>query len=664
MIHLDFETYSEVDLIKVGAYRYAEDPSTEILCAMWHDTRTGADHEWYPGDPVPYWFYDDSEIHAWNVFFEACIIKLVGQRYGFPDIALERYRDSMALAAYFGLPLDLFRASAVVGGEKKDKRGGYLISVLCKPVKPTKARPWTRLTPENCPDLFEEFYEYCRQDVRAEMAVHDFLPRQQLPEMEQAIWYDNFMASFRGVQLDRQLIEAMIRLRDEHIAGLEARFFELTGLYPTQRDKVREYLALELGIFLEDLKAETLRLLLLEDHLPEEARELIEIRQSVSKTSVKKLDAMLACMSADDRVHGMMVYYGTHTGRNAGRLVQVLNLPKGVFKALEIYHTLVREGLSLGTLEMLLGEPMEALSTLIRGCLTATPGRYLYLADYASIEARVVAWMAGQEDLLEQFRQGLDPYVAMAAKIYGTTEAHVTKAMRALGKTAVLGCQYQMGQDRFYDTCIEWGSPVERELSDRAVDVYRESNREIVRYWYEANNTVQAAIRNPDQVYRVGPVIVASTGRYLYCKLPSGRTITYPMPQILKKRKNFPRIIQVEQEDGTVIEVKQDFYKMMDVTTYMGIHPENKQWCRLETYGGKLTENWTQGIARDIMAEAQLRTEQQGFDYLFSVYDEIVSECDEPDRLEEYIEEMTRMPEWALGLPIAAEGEVVQRFKK
>jgi DNA polymerase len=659
-IFVDFETYSELNIKKVGAYAYAAHPSTEILC-MAYQIDGGHTSLWLPGDPLPNTFRRKGiELHGWNVFFEWCIWTMCGPDHQFPQIDPEAWRDTMALAAYFGLPLDLFRASRVASPDmQKDKRGSYLISVLCKPVKPTKKKPFTRLTPENSPELFLELYDYCKLDVQAEKAVHNFLPRQNLPPMEQAIWKHNFDASIRGTQVDMKLANQLIKLRDENIESVTAEFKESMGFNPTQIEMLR----LEVG--LPNVQKQTL-IDALEGELPDKHRRALEIRQVVSLTSLKKLDAMILVV-VDGKAHGMQVYYGAHTGRYAGRLIQLHNMTKAQFKVLEWDHDFVRAGCNLDTLEMLYGDPGPAISTLIRGCMTASKGKYLYIADYSSIEARILAWLAGQEDLLKLFREGKDVYVDAAMDIYGCTEEEAwDDTRRALGKVQVLGCGFQMGKERFFETCREWGVPVERELSDLAVTRYRERNKNIVELWHKVNNVFTTAVRTPNRIFNLKHIKVVSTGKWLFVQLPSGRTITYPLPRIDTVRKDFGKWVEVEKE-GVVEKVWEEDLAWIEQITYMGLDSTTKQWRRQETYGGKLVENMVQGIARDIMCEAQLRIESEGFDFLFCVHDEIISEAEDPGELDRYMKLMTVVPEWASkgpGLPVGATGDVCRRFKK
>jgi DNA polymerase len=329
----------------------------------------------------------------------------------------------------------------------------------------------------------------------------------------------------------------------------------------------------------------------------------------------------------------------------------------------------VCEGMSLADFEMLFDEPMAAISTFIRACMVASPGKVLYVADYSSIEARVLGWLAGQTDLLEKFFLKVDVYVDAASEIYQVDPGTITKKQRALGKVRELGCGFGMGKDRFAETCESWGVEATRELTDRAVDTYREAYPAIVEFWSDMEEGAKKAINHPNTAITVGKIKMASNGRFLFVKLPSGRTITYPMPKVVRKKKNFPRTeiherLDIETGEIVQVKVKVDNWIEMDVITYMGINSMTKQWSRLDTWGGSLVENVVQGVARDIMAHAQIRTQDAGFEFLFSVHDELVSERTEEGLLDDYIKVMSEVPKWAAGLPIAAEGYVGRRFKK
>lgn len=640
-ISIDFETYSECDLKKSGAWRYAEDPTTEILCMAYK-----VDQEptclWTPGDPIPGIFQDGRALlWAWNVGFEIAIWENIAVKIGFPEIDLQRWRDSMALSAYFGYPLDLDRASHATGDQPKDRRGKQLITLLCKPCKPTKAFPGTRRTVDTHPELFDELYDYCISDVDAEDGVVNSLPRQQLPDSEQELWFINLKANRKGITLDLELIEKLLVIRNQVQSELAKEIFEITGgISATQVQALREWINERSEIQLDDLTAGTVRTMLCEE-ISDEIRRVLEIRQAIAMTSVKKLDSFMKCVCHDGTVKGALVYYGAGTGRFAGRLFQLHNLPRGHFPVVEDYAQLIKSGGD--GFEELFDSPIQFVSTMIRPCLIATPGKTMYDADYSAIEARGTAWLAGDKTMLNEFRSGEEVYKAMAASIFNVSIHNVTWFERFVGKQAILGLGYQMGAPKFLATCINYGQDIGEELAERTVGIYRTKYFRIKEFWYEANDTLMLAIRNPNKVYSLRSCRVASNGRYLFVQLPSGRTITYPMP----------RIGIVEKDWGPTEQIQ-----------YMGIHSKTRQWTWIDLYGGKITENLVQGIARDLMAVGMTNVIDAGFDFLLTVHDQILAEHEQSGLLEEYIELMTTPPVWASDYPLAAEGKECYRFSK
>jgi len=659
-ITIDFETYGEVDLMKVGAFRYAEDLGTYPLCLAYSVTQNGnrAGEEefllWTPDHPIPSVFCGHTgALRGWNVTFEAAIWEfLMVPRYGFPPMRRTQWRDTMAIASYFGFPKSLEQAAAVVGTEPKDKRGRQLIGLLCKPCKPSKNFPYTRRTPANSPELFDELYEYCLQDVRAETSVYNAMPKKELPPQEQRIWYENLEAGFRGVKVDLEFVNKLKDLRDAKNDVLVKEFLEITdGVTPTQLVATRDFLVEKFGLDLPNLQAETIQSALASDTLEDTPRRVLEIRDSISKVAVKKLDAMVRCASPeDDCIRGMLVYYGAGTGRFAGQLVQLQNLARGSFKVKDEDIQFVYDVDSPQGVDLLYGDTHDFISTMIRPCLIPHDGKYFYDADYSAIEARGVAWLAGQEDMLKNFRKGRDVYKVEASRIYGVPYESIDEKtqegwlQRWVGKTAVLGLGYQMGPDRFMGTCHDYGQKhITLAFSKQVVAAYREANYKIKELWYQAFDVFKFAIQHRNKIVSLGPVKVSSNGRYLFAKLPSGRTITYVMPQMYMADKSWGPTEQIR-------------YKGIDSKTY--------KWTWIDLYGGKIVENLVQAIARDIMCERTLALIDHGFEFLFTVHDQIICQADTDDRLDEYLYIMSECPDWAEGFPVKAEGKVCQRFTK
>lgn len=640
-IKIDFETYSECDLKKSGAWRYSEDPTTEILCLGYKIEREPT-CLWVPGDPIPFFFGDPrARIWAWNAQFEIAVWENVAVNMGFPAIDITQWRDTMALAAYFGYPLDLDRASSAVGDSPKDRRGKQLITLLCKPCKPTKVFPGTRRTVDTHPELFDELYDYCKQDVRAEDSVYQFLPRQELPPMEQRLWYENLIACRRGVTLDQKLIANLLDIRNREFSVLSKEIFQITdGISATQVQALREWINDRSETQMDDMTADTVEVMLEED-ITNEVRRALEIRQSIAKTSVKKLDSFMKCICQDGTVKGATVYYGAGTGRFAGRLFQLHNLARGSFPVVEDYVHAIKEFPHES--EALFGHPIEMVSTMIRPCLTPSPGKTMYDADYNAVEACGTAWIAGEKRMLNEFRSGRDIYKIMASDIFNVDYENVTWFERFVGKQSVLGLGFQMGAPKFLATCIGYGQDIGEELAEYTVRFYRNKYDKVKSFWYHANDQYMAAIRNPNRIYTVGPCQVASNGRYLFVQLPSGRTLTYPMP----------RIAIVEKDWGPTEQIQ-----------YMGIHSKTRQWRWIDLYGGKITENLVQAIARDLMQYGIFKIVDAKFDFLLSVHDQILAQHDEAGHLEMFIDLMTTTPPWASDFPLTAEGKECLRFSK
>jgi len=590
------------------------------------------------------------EMWGWNVAFEYQIWKHVGPRFGFPPVPkLKQFRCSMALSCYFGMPAALAVASTVMGGEQKDTGGYNLIRLLTVPCRRTKKFNKTRRTPETHPQLFEELYRYCDQDVVSESDVRARLPRQQLPDVEQRIWYETTKSNFVGVRVDLDLVKDLKEIRDTHTDRLVEEFTGLCGLAPTQTVAFKNYLLDEFLLDVPNLQKQTVEDILNEKDIDPTARRLLEIRASASQVAGKKLDAIERTGDHDGRIRDILFYYGAGTGRFAGRQVQLQNLARGKFKVSDSDPAIFK-GLDPDDVDILYGVgPMEAVGTMIRPCITCDEGKHMYDADYASVEARGVAWLAGQDDLLRLFSQGQDVYKYQAAKTFGGRPLEMDDDQRFLGKQQILGCGYQCGWERFQSMCGQYGVDITDDMAKHAVQTYRGSYTKIVDLWAKAQEVFMTAIRHPNRKVFLGPVTVAFNGKYLFAQLPSGRTITYAMPSIVTVEKTF------DKEQGPV--------KIQQIQ-YWGIDSMTRKWSKQYLYGGKIVENLVQGICRDLMCYAIVNLIDAGFQVLFHVHDQIISQHDSPNSMSSYIKHMTRLPQWARGFPLAAEGKVCQRFSK
>jgi DNA polymerase len=615
-LSIDFETYSEENIKKAGALRYAEHPSTRPLC-MAYALEGEEPSLWLPGEPLPAVFKrDDVLVYAWNALFEIAIWPIA-----FPDdpIPLEKWRCSMATGAYNGYPLALVQAAAAAGGEYKSMTGGHVIRKCCKPGgNPTDQD-------------FDDLYTYCLQDVRAERSVVDSCLVKELPEQEQEIWSRNIRMALRGVRVDMYLVRALQGIRARESKALEERMQKLIGLKPTQTGK----LAVALG--LKSTSKAHLEKVLKNPEIPPVTREAIEIRLQAAKTSLAKLDAIENTIMADGRIHGMVEYFAAHTGRFGGRLVQLQNLPRGSFK---VTPEMVELALNYPSSVALVEPPLEFCSTLLRGCLVPGRGKNMYAGDYGQIEARVLAWYAGSQDLLSGFSDpGRDLYVEFGSR-HGLD--------RQGGKTAILGLGFQMGKQRFQATLSEWGAgDFELDHCKEIVDGYRSDYPEVPEFWKACLRAYAYACIEPGKVIAGPGFRTFVKDGYLVVVLPSGRHLIYKDPEFKRVEKTWP--------DGSTSKVP--------TVTYSGKNSYTQKWETKNLYGGLICENVVQSTARDLMCFAMGKLEEAGFSLLFSVHDEVIVEG-EPGREQEFLEVMSQKPEWCQDLPVLVEGGALSRYQK
>lgn len=641
---MDFETFGTQPIKDVGAWRYGMDPSCEVLCLAY-----SLDFEptklWVPGDPEPTKLLDAIEdgalVHAWNATFEYIIWNYVQRDW--PAIRANQLRCTMALAAYHSLPLGLEKAGAAVKASvQKDKEGVRLLRKFSQPRKPSKNNPSTRIMPEDEPEEFAALCQYCVTDVDSEIAIMDKLPLSELPKREQEIFELDLRINERGVKIDLPTVNNIIASAEVIGKTLEDKAGKIMGGDPpiktSQRAAVMEWASSE-GLEMENYQAGYLRELIQRDDLPKKVHRVLEIREALAKTSITKYDKMKLCAGADGRVRGSIQYYGAQrTGRFAGRLIQVHNLPRGTVGGVEDIAPYAVD-LKPNDWLILFDKPMEAFSSLIRSMIITEEGEVFYVADFSNIEGRGVAWLAGQTDVVAEFESGDDSYKHMAASIFGTTYHKVTDDQRFVGKQAVLGCGFGMGPPKFLDTCIGYGQDIGIKLAKLAVAAYRKKNHKVVKFWYAAEEAAKNAIRQPGTVFKCGDkdrISYLVKDGYLWCRLPSGRCLAYHSPRL---------------EDGRL--------------TYMGVSQTTSQWSRQDTYGGKLVENIVQAVARDVMAEAMLRADRAGYKVVMTVHDEIISVSDLPDAsVDEFVSILCEVPHWAKGFPVAASGWSGNRYRK
>jgi len=685
-ISIDFETYSETDLTKVGVWKYAEHPSTEILCMSYsvnngevrhirQDTNMTSSVEIVRsvnGElrhirpdismPLPIELVklinNGCKLRAWNANFERAIWELVAvKRLNWPPVAIHQWIDDMAIAAYFSYPLSLERCGAALKrcGKSlglpiehlKDVKGTLLINRFSKPRKPTKNDPRIRILPTDDPIKFNEFVDYCDQDVRAQQAIVKALPRQNLPEAEQKAWELDSLINSKGLNIDVEMAQGAIKLMAKHEESLLKEFSELTNGEVTSVKQTAKFLIWlsSQGTYIPDLKKETVHNKLnnvnaCKDLTPKTERAL-RIRQELGLASVAKYKKMLEAACIDGRVRGTIQFMGaTRTGRFAGRLIQIQNFPKGtqlIEGTIDAIKAVKSEYFNYFKVDTL-----KTLSNGLRQAIIAPKGKRLSVADYASIENRVLAWYANDEATLQGFRDNTDQYKVMASSLFNVPYEDVTTSQRHVGKVIILGCGYQMGHKTFHETANGiYKLGITLEEAEFYVHKYRETYYKNAILWRALDKAAKDALRYRGKAFVVGGtpngrVIYKVIGQNLYCKLPSGRNLCYPKARIVN--------------DGW-----DKIYFKAEIM---------RKWVDSSTYGGKLCENICQATSRDLLVNALNNLHAAGYETVAHVHDEIICETQSPQTLDEQIAIMTKNPPWAETLPLKAEGYFGRRYKK
>lgn len=641
-LYIDFETRSRVDLISTGPYVYAEDPSTEVTVVCWA-VDDGPVGRWLLGDGAPPADVVQAVRDGWRIVahnaiaFERVVWKhVLTARHRWPEPLLSQWDCTMARAMALGLPRSLDQLGRALGiDHPKDAAGHRLMLKLCRPAGDGS---W-HWSPEDAARLAD----YCARDVEAERDIDRILP--PLQALNRATFELDAIINARGVQIDGDLVDAASDVVSSATDLLDRRMQLITGgavSRCSQASRLISWCAGQ-GVQIASLAKADLAGIL-EMHLPQSVRYALELRRDAAKSSTAKYEAYTSRTSRDGRMRDNLLWHGAHTGRWAGKGAQLQNLPRGVMDADEAIDLILSRADAI-TIDATTGAgALGTASSSLRGCIVAGPGRDLIAADYASIEARGLAWLVGHDELVDQFAAGADVYKWMAGQIYGKPAAAVEKAERHLGKTAILGCGYGMGKDKFFSTCQLAGLSIDRKLSDKAVDMYRAANKPIADGWRDLSRAAETAIRTPKHRTEVfgGRIAFVHDGTHLWMRLPSGRRLCYW------------RASMVHNDDT-----------LRDEITYWGVQAVTRKWAQERTWGGKLMENAVQALCRDVMAEAMLRAEAAGYDVVLTVHDEIVSEVPAAfGSVEEFCAILTEVPAWAGGFPISAEGWRGGRYRK
>ena len=650
---VDIETYSSVDLAGSGVYAYTEAPDFDILLigykfddeAEVHVIDTLAvDRDF---DPELYEFREaltDPDIikTAFNANFErTCLAKWTGAA-----MPPEEWRCTMIKALTLGLPGNLADVGIAMGlpEEKlKDPQGKALIQFFSKPCKPTRTNGQrTRNLPAHDPAKWQLFIEYNRQDVVTEQEILRQLDIYKTPESEQQLWALDQHMNDNGVKLDIPMVEKIVEYDTQRRQELQEEAKVLTGLAnPNSLAQLKKWLSKQ-GVTMTSVTKDTIAATLQTD-IPDSVRRMLEIRTALGKTSVAKYSTMLTAVCQDHRLRGILQFYGANrSGRWAGRLVQTHNLAKNSLPDLDLARELAAAG-DFDTLATLFGETAFVFSELIRTAFIPSDGCRFVVSDFAAIEARVLAWIAGEEWTLEAFRQGKDIYCETASMMYRVTvEKHGQNShLRQKGKVAVLACGYQGGVGAM-KRMDKGGSIPEDELQS-VVDQWREANPKVVKLWRTCELAAKTAIQEHRTVRLAHGIAFSYINRNLFIQLPSGRKLCYWDTRL-----------------------KQDDYTGRLSITYMGVNQETKQWGETETYGGKLVENIVQATARDCLAVAMTRVSALGYKIVMHVHDEMIvdvpnTDTEAPGRINAI---MAQPIDWAEGLPLKGDTYETPFYKK
>lgn len=647
---IDIETYSSVDIGKAGSYKYAQSEDFEILLfAYKYDNLPTCVIDLAQGEEVPEHvvsaLLDPLVIkHAYNAAFEIYCLN----RAGYYTNA-DQWRCTMVHGMYAGYPAGLAAIGKAIGlPEEKQKlaAGKALIRFFCQPCKPTKRNGGrTRNLPHHDPDKWELFKKYNEQDVETEYAIEQILSDIPMPDNEIAVWHEDIRMNTRGVKVDRKLVAGALAIDEAEKRHLLGAAQKLTGLdNPGSNVQVLGWLQRNLPDHdVQNVTKATVAELLKTD-LPGNVRDFLEVRQMLAKTSVTKYDAMARSMSDyDDRVRGLLQYYGaSRTGRYAGRLVQIQNLPRNYLSTLGEARQLVRDG-NGGAVKMIYGDVADTLSQLIRTAFIPEDGKKFIVSDFSAIEARVIAWLAGEEWVNEVFRTTGRIYEATAARMFHVDEDLIRKgnpeyALRQKGKIATLALGYQGGPGALIAMGADKMGIPEEDLGE-IVQLWRKANPHIVRMWYEIERCAKQVIRNGGvaQTHSIRFALEpACRTHFLSIQLPSGRKLYYNAPYL--------------DGDGHIC--------------HFGQNQTTRKWERTETYGGKLTENIVQATARDCLVVTMMRLIEQGYVPVMHIHDEIVLEADPTDHLEDVNRIFAEPIPWAPGLVLTAAGFEANYYMK
>lgn len=650
-LSIDIETYSSVDIKKSGLYKYVESEDFEILlfAYAYNDEKVNI-IDMAQGEKIPEYIINDLNNPnviktAYNASFEYNALNK------FYKTDLRQWRCSMIHAMYCGYPIGLEAVNKAMGfseDKKKMSIGRALIKYFCSPVKPTNTNGnRTRNLPKHDLDKWDLFKKYCKQDVVAEMEIKNRLINYPYPDDELKLWLIDQRINKRGIQIDKRLIEGALyiidKINDSHINEL----IDITKLEnPNSVAQLTKWLEKELNIEIDSLNKEKVDELLktLDKNKYPHVIRALELRKELAKSSIKKYEAMEDVMCSDGRVRGLLQFYGANrTGRWAGRLVQVQNLPRNYIETLDLARELVKEK-KIDNLKIIYGNVPDTISQLIRTAFTPEKEHKFIVADFSAIEARVIAWLSKEEWRLKVFKTHGKIYEASASEMFNVPIEKIKKgnpeySLRAKGKIAELALGYQGGTGALIQMGALNMGLKEEDLND-IVKRWRNSNKNICNFWNEVEKKAKETIEYGITLTMDNGIEFSRDNKNFIITLPSGRQLFYIEPVI------------VTANNGR----KSIYFKGMNQTT--------KKWELMTTYGGKLVENIVQAVARDCLANAIINLETNGYEIVMHIHDECVIEAKEDKTLENAIKIMCKLPRWAKDLPLNADGFEGNYYKK
>ena len=653
-LSVDIETRSSVNIAKSGAYKYAQSEDFEILMFSYKLNDLPVQLvDLKQGEEIPPYIVgllDDENCikHAYNAAFEWYCLNQAGYKTN-----ISQWRCTMMHATYLGLPAGLSMTGNAIGiaeDKKKLTTGNRLIqyfSVPCKPTKTNGGRTWN--DPHHDLDKWKLCCEYNMQDVEAEFTIYQHLKAFEVPAKEQKLWEMDILMNSKGVKIDKTLVESILKIDAESTEKLTEEAYQITELEnPNSISQLKSWVESQLEEDLPGLTKDVISDLLSRDNLPLKVRRVLEIRQQLGKTSVSKYSAMENAMCEDDRVRGLLQFYGANrTGRWAGRLVQVQNLPRNYISTLDTARELAKIGNFEG-LKILYNNVPDILSQLVRTAFITSKDKFI-ISDFSAIEARVIAWLAGEEWVNEVFATHGKIYEATASQMFNVPIDKIKKGnpeyeLRQRGKVATLALGYQGGESALIAMGADRMGLSDDELTDIKVR-WREANKNIVRLWYAVGDAVIQAMNGNGTQYVRGLEIQREWDMmygldFITIKLPSGRKLYYPKP-----------FLQTNQ-----------FGK--DALHYYGVNQTTKKWEVNSTYGGKLVENIVQAIARDCLAETLLRLYEKNYDVVMHIHDEVVIDAYENEKLEDVNNILAEPIPWAPGLILKGAGFETKYYMK